>query len=269
MLERITHDNQVVTYQSPLLRSAGAVHAFTTRLGGVSKGSYASLNLGPLRKGEGDPNMHVAENYRRLRKALHIERRMRLEARQVHGSNVHLDNDDRVPVPDQAPQADALITRDPRKIIVIRTADCVPILITTPDASLVAGIHAGWRGFVAEPQGIIRACVTRFLEQTDTSASSLLAAIGPCISLLHFEVGTEVAEAFKAHGYDRFISTDHGPKPHIDLPAAAHATLLDAGLQPDHIDTTDRCTFEHETEFFSYRRDRGLNGQMASVIGCA
>ena len=93
-----------------------------------------------------------------------------------------------------------------------------------------------------------------------------VAAIGPCISVRRFEVGEEVAERFDP----RFVRRDLGSRPHVDLRAAVHSLLHDLGAKT--IDTTDRCTAEHESDFFSYRRDvtqRQLDstGRMASVIG--
>ncbi|MEQ9454000.1 MAG: peptidoglycan editing factor PgeF [Phycisphaeraceae bacterium] len=269
MLERVEHGHGLVTYQSRLLSACRVKHGFSTRAGGVSEGVYATLNLGPLKKGAGDPNMHVSENFRRLRAALGVERKMRLEARQVHGAGVHVDERAKVVRPDDAPEADAIVSADPRKLVVIRTADCVPVLMCSRDGRVVAGVHSGWRGFLAGTVGVIRACVIRLEEHFGLLPGDLCAAVGPAISVAHFEVGDEVASGFRSGGYGEFVSDDFGAKAHVDLMGAAVFSLEQAGLARERIDTTDRCTFEHVEEFFSYRRDRGLNGQMAAVITAA
>ncbi|MBX2852688.1 MAG: polyphenol oxidase family protein, partial [Phycisphaeraceae bacterium] len=133
--------------------------------------------------------------------------------------------------------------------------DCVPVLIAAADGKAVAAVHAGWRGLLS---GVVA-------EAADALAAGFVAAIGPCISVKRFEVGEEVAERFD----QRFVRRDLGSRPHVDLRAAVHAQLHRLGAQ--QIDTTDRCTAEHEDEFYSYRRDvtqRQLEstGRMASVI---
>jgi len=254
MLERVEHDNGVVTYQSPLLREWRIVHAFTTRIGGVSREPYDTLNLGVLTKGPGsDANTSVAENFRRVRAALGVEKHFRVEAHQVHEASVWEAPDKPVKWAD-APCADAIVTDRPGRLLCIRTADCVPILLATTDGQHVAAVHAGWRGLVA---GVIEAAVGRLPRPA-------VAAIGPCISAEHFEVGEQVAQHFEAAHVDR--SRD---RPHVDLPGAAAARLRARGVK--HIDTTGRCTYRDADAFFSHRRDvthRGQadTGRMAALI---
>ncbi|MEM6259581.1 MAG: polyphenol oxidase family protein [Planctomycetota bacterium] len=191
--------------------------------------------------------------------ALGLGGRAWVTVHQVHGHAVHYE--DREPFRDQQPRcdADAVVLKRKDAVTRILTADCVPLLLASSDGSAVAAVHAGWRGFLA---GVIGDAV-------DTLASAgFVAAIGPCIGVKRFEVGEEVAEQFDP----RFVRRDLGSRPHIDLRAASFAMLQRLGAQ--QIDTTDRCTAEHEKEFFSYRRDvtqRQLEstGRMTSVIGCA
>lgn len=181
-----------------------------------------------------------------------------VRVRQVHGHAVHVEaqalpeGEGRVDC-----DADAVVLHQPSQVTRIITADCVPILLASADGKSVAAVHAGWRGLVS---GVVA-------EAVDALASGFVAAIGPCIGVRRFEVGEEVAEQFDP----RFVRRDLGSRPHLDLRAAAHAMLHNLGAQA--IDTTDRCTAEHEDEFFSYRRDvtqRQLDstGRMSSVIGC-
>ncbi|MEO0966351.1 MAG: laccase domain-containing protein, partial [Planctomycetota bacterium] len=153
MLELITHDNGLKTLRSPLLAAAGVRHGFSTRVGGVSRGEYASLNLGSLRKnarpGEGDANTAVSENFRRLRAALRLERRPRFAARQCHGAGVWVVDRDKPPREADVPAADALVTAVAGPMLAARSADCVPVLLAAGDGRAVGAVHAGWRGVVA------------------------------------------------------------------------------------------------------------------------
>jgi hypothetical protein len=184
---------------------------------------------------------------------LNLTDREWIRVRQVHGHEVHLpERRDSTRTCD----ADAVVLRDPGQVTRILTADCVPILLSATDGSAVAAVHAGWRGLLS---GVVA-------EAVDALETSFVAAIGPCIGVKRFEVGEEVAERFDP----RFVRHDLGSRPHVDLRAAVHALLHDLGAQ--QIDTTDRCTAEHEKEFYSHRRDvtqRQLEstGRMSSVIG--
>lgn len=216
----------VVIYRSPVLDALNIPHGFGTRHGDDAA----------------------------IANSLHLADRDWVRIRQVHGHVVHLPSN--VGSSHQGCDADAVVLRDRQQVTRILTADCVPILLAATDGSVVAGIHAGWRGLLS---GVIA-------EAVGAMASGFVAAIGPCISVKRFEVGEEVAQRFD----QRFVRRDLGSRPHVDLRAAAFAMLQRLGAQS--IDTTDRCTAEHEDDFYSYRRDvtqRQLEstGRMSSVIG--
>lgn len=228
MLYRWEHQG-VIAYRSPLLDAIGVPHAFGTRLGDDAA----------------------------LAQALAIADRDWVRVRQVHGRAVHVEQS-QASIPSMPCDADAVVLAEPTQVTRMLTADCVPVLLASTDGKRVAAVHAGWRGLVA---GVIEAAVTAL----DTPC---VAAIGPCMSARHFEVGVEVAQQFAP----AFVRYNLGPKPHVDLRAAAKAILAKQGVQ--QIDMTDRCTYEHGDEFFSHRRDvthRGndTTGRMSSVIGCA
>ena len=214
MLERVAHGNGVVTYRSALL--GGVVHGFTTRLGGVSGGDYATLNLGTLAKGvSGDENTSVAANFRKLRAALGVERWARAEVRQVHGAEVAVAGEE-VVRPGDSPCADAIVTATPGRLLVIRTADCVPVLLAGvgwggpagPGGPVVAAVHAGWRGVVAD---VVAAAVAVMVGRFGVDVAGLSAAVGPCISREWFEVGPEVAEAMAAAGLGEAVASVPSP----------------------------------------------------------
>jgi YfiH family protein len=252
MLNRRTTPEGLVYYVSPLLETAGARHGFSTRLGGVSAGPFASLNFGNPAGEIRDPDEHLDENHRRLFAALGCGGAQLVRLHQVHGATVV---DARGAL--DSPKADGLVSDDPGLAISVRTADCVPVLLSDGSAKVVAAVHAGWRGVVA---GVVPRAV-------EALRGRVLAAIGPSIGYDAFEVGPEVLEQFEARfGPDAPLRRRADGKGHVDLRAAIHRQLREAGLEEEAIDTTDRCTFRDGDEFFSHRRENGLTGRMIAVI---
>ena len=259
MLERRIASNGVVFYESSLLRSRGVPHAFSTRLGGMSPRPFDSLNLGnPSACDRQDDYERIYDNYRMLQGAIGVDGRMRCWVHQVHGGEVAVVERGR-PF-ESGVKADAMIGDDPAKVLAVRVADCVPVLLGSDDGRRVAAVHAGWRGVVA---GIVPNAVRAL-------ASNVVAAIGPCIGFDHFEVGPEVLDQFERafNGHAPLRRRDDG-KGHVDLREAIRLQLLAAGVGDDRIDTTDRCTFRDADEFFSHRRDKGVTGRMAALISPA
>ena len=258
MLER-RETNGVVYYASPLLGRAGVPHGFATRIGGASPAPFDSLNLGNPSAGDvRDDWDRVHENYRRLQSAIGWLGRERAWVHQVHGGDVADARSGCVEFR-SGPRADAIVGDDPQRLLAVRVADCVPILVAADDGRVVAAIHAGWRGVIAR---VVPNAIRRL-----PGAGSLAAAIGPCIGRHAFEVGAEVLSAFEtAFGPDAPVERNDNGKGHVDLREAVRIQLVRAGLSPERIDTTDRCTHRDAAEFFSHRRDRGVTGRMAAVI---
>lgn len=249
-------------YRSPLLARIGVPHAFSTRVGGVSEGPFESLNLGnPSAGGICDRSENMEENWRRFTGASGIgERRIR-RVSQVHGCGV-VDADASSDL--TGVTADAIVTRDANCAAAIRIADCVPVLLASEDGAVVAAVHAGWRGVVA---GVVPAAAERMRRG---GAIRMAAAIGPCIGFEAFEVGAEVLEVFgrlfPGNAPVRHASNGKG---RVDLREAVRQQLIAAGIADDEIDTTDRCTVRHGSEFFSHRRENGLTGRHAAAIAPA
>jgi YfiH family protein len=258
MLQRFTATNGVVTYQSDLLRQAGVVHAFSTRLGGSSEGPYASMNLAhPPGDSVADPAS--ALNYDRLKAALGLTDHELVWCHQVHGctaATVSSGTQNQL-------EADALLTDRPTVLLSIRVADCVPILLAGEDGRAVAAVHAGWRGVVA---GVVPRTIAEMRARFGIDPQRTLAAIGPCIRDAHFEVGPEVAAEFRRVDLAGAVVEAAYPKPHIDLVGAVTQQLHRAGIDATRIDQTDRCTYRDADEFFSHRRGKGVTGRMAAVI---
>jgi YfiH family protein len=264
MLERRTASNGVTYYASPLLERRGVPHAFSTRLGGISPAPFDSLNLGnPNGCAVQDDYDRVWENYRLLQAAAGCAGRELCYVHQVHGAAL-VRAEQGKPF-DTSAKADALVGADPARVLSVRVADCVPILLAGDDGRTVAAVHAGWRGVVA---GAVTVALDAMRESH--RPTSFVAAVGPCIGGEAFEVGPEVVEEFfRAFGDDAPLVRRAGEKGYIDLRAAVRLQLLRAGLADDDIDLTDRCTHRDADEFFSHRRDNGVTGRMAAIISPA
>ena len=249
--------------------------AFTLRAGGVSCGRYASLNLG---QHVGDDPLAVAENRRRVAGELQLPAEP-LWLTQVHGITV-LDADaaPRAALTEGAqPSADAALTRQPGRVLVVQVADCLPVLLATRDGSAVAVAHAGWRGLAA---GVLEATVAAL----GVGGDALHAWLGPAIGPAHFEVGEEVRAAFcapdGAHGSAQsaahagpqggeaaaaFVRNDRG-RWQCDLRLLARQRLLALGVSSIHGEP--RCTYAEADAFYSFRRD-GNTGRMAALLWLA
>ena len=150
-------------------------------------------------------------------------------------------------------EADAFYTDKKGIALVIRTADCVPILVFSKDR--VAAIHAGWRGLT-----------TDIIEKTVSLIPNPIGAvIGPCIQQLNYEVGEEVVAQLSVQGIPESLFVDRTKaKPHVSLPHVAQWHLLRSGLPT--VEIVDICTFSDQ-RFHSYRRDGSKAGRIASFIG--
>lgn len=223
----------------------------TTREGGISPAPWDSLNLAGH---VGDDPAHVAENRRRLRFELGLDREPAwLE--QVHETDVL-----KAPLGDvgKPPRADATWTDVAGEPCVIMTADCLPVLFADHAGTCVAAAHAGWRGLAG---GI--------LEQTLAAMPVVPALIscwlGPAIGPTAFEVGGDVIEAFERTmdvPAGAFIA-DRGDRFLADLFALARIRLQRAGVQ--RVYGGGACTHTDASRFFSHRRD-GCGGRMATLI---
>ena len=263
MLERHTSPNGVVTYVSPLMKNAGVRHAFSTRIGGVSDAPFNSLNLGnPNGCDIQDPTQRVRANYVLLQEAAGCAGIERAYLWQVHGAISYT----LMPGSSHSNESkgDVLVSNDASRVLSIRVADCVPVLLASRDGKAVAAIHAGWRGVVggAAIVGLKALCKLHRAKPED-----VLVAIGPAIALDAFEVGPEVLDEFtKSFGTNAPIRRRDDGKGHVDLREALRRQLLDAGVGGSNIDDTDRCTHLHADEFFSHRRENGITGRMAAII---
>lgn len=221
----------------------------TTRLGGVSKPPYESLNLG---EHVGDDPQSVEKNRNLLIACAGIPGAP-FWLNQVHGTRV-LD----CAVSGQDRTADAVLADQPGQVCVVMTADCLPVLLCNSTGTQVAAVHAGWRGLV---DGVVEVTLSRFKDPAD----KILAWLGPAIGPDAFEVGPEVRERFiqaEPQSAGAFVPGRPG---HwlADIYQLARIRLERAGV--GFIGGGDYCTVTDHKRFFSYRRD-GVTGRMASLI---
>ncbi|HET7387974.1 MAG TPA: peptidoglycan editing factor PgeF [Nocardioidaceae bacterium] len=252
----------------------GAEVAFTDRHGGVSAGPYASLNLG---YGVGDDVSAVDRNVALAVAAFtDADPRARLTGlRQVHGADVHLvgGKDDRAaeavrssstphaPGPPRWPTADALVTTEPGTVLLVRAADCVPVLLAalSADGAAVAAVHAGRSGLV---EGVVTRAVTRLRALVPERSADIVAWIGPHVCGACYEVPAGMRDDVAAVVPQARATTSWGTAS-LDLGAGVVAQLRASGV--DDIVDARRCTREDD-DLFSYRRQGAASGRLGGLV---
>ena len=237
---------------STLLERIGVRHGFSTRIGGVSTGPLATLDCGPTQ------DDICRENVRRFAMMIGLSEEQRIvRVNQIHGARV-------VGAADEGADADGIISEDPRFAVAVRTADCTPILISTDEGSIVAAVHAGWRGACS---GIARVAIEA-MEARGAKREKMCFALGPSIGIDKFEVGDEVVEAARRSLAGEEPPARLGPngRMHLDLIGVIERQLTKLGVSPDRIERVGGCTFTDRALFFSHRRDRGITGRLMSAI---
>jgi YfiH family protein len=239
-----------------------AAHGFFTRRGGMSSGPYATLNCS---LSSGDAPDCVSENRARAARAVRADPLRLVGLTQVHGTVAV-----RVTEPWAAgdgPSADAMVTDRPGIALGIVTADCAPVLFVDRDAGVIGAAHAGWRGAV---QGILEATLDA-MATLGARTGRVIAAIGPCIAQVSYEVGADLRDAVladnPAHSGFFAVGGREG-RWQFDLPGYCVARLAAAGVARVHRVVVDTCA--DEARFFSHRRRTrsggGPIGHQISII---
>ncbi len=221
-------------------------HGFFTREGGVSSGIYGSLNCG---LGSDDDPALVRENRSRVAGQLGIAPGQFVSPYQIHSDNAVLVNEPWLR--EDAPKADALVTKTPGLAIGVATADCAPVLFAESEAGIVGAAHAGWQGALG---GILEATVA-LMERAGGDRAKIVAAVGPAISGQSYEVGDEFRDRFVRHDPENakyFSEPSEGAKPHFALSQFVSDRLRGAGVGT--VEDLEICTYRDETRLFSYRR---------------
>jgi hypothetical protein len=230
-------------------------HGVFTRLGGVSEGQWASLNLS---RSTGDSAEAVRENRDRMMAAM--DTREWLTSWLVHGNDVRVVT--RADKGQDDVHADAMITRERGFALTLRFADCVPVLFHDPVRGAIGMSHAGWKGVV---NGVLSATVRAMTDAFGSRPADVIACVGPCIGPHKFEVGHDVADAIQSAVPEPVVrAMPDGANPYVDLWRATRAQLRAAGVCL--VENADICTATDTTEWFSHRAERGKTGRFGVLI---
>jgi len=254
--------NGVEFYRAPHLEATGQlIHAFSTRLGGVSRPPFHSLNLS---LDTGDKAVHVRKNRKILADAFGLAPSVLLTVNQVHEDEIRI-IDSPSPEDHSGAFCDAMIT-DRRGIAIgVLTADCVPILLLAPETCTIAAIHVGWKGTALNLCGkTIRVLAERF----GADPENLMAAVGPSIGPCCYEVDEPLRSIFSQNNdfWDRWAQPSASGRWGLDLQRASIDHMTASGVRNENIVWFDVCTRCQEALFFSYRRDGGITGRQMAFI---
>ncbi len=262
-----TEDGSGLEYLTfPLLEGTGVVrHLFSTRLGGVSRGEFASMNLSFTR---GDREEDVLANYGRIAGILGCSLDDMTASHQTHTTNIRrINREDRgkgISRPRDYENVDGMITDEPGIVLVTYYADCVPLYFVDPVRRAIGLAHSGWRGTL----GRMGECMVRAMERTFGSRpEELYAAIGPSICRECYEVSRDVAVPFlEMLGEDVAAVGKNPGKYQLDLWLANRRILEQAGIPGDRIVVTDLCTCHNSGYLFSHRASGGRRGNLGAFL---
>lgn len=263
----------------------GIEHLFTTRLGGVSCGEYATLNFSFIR---GDKPEAVLENYRRVGEVLGAKTADFVTTDQTHTTNIRVvtksDAGKGVTCPRDYTDIDGLITAEKGLVLSCFTADCVPVYFVEPVKQVIGVVHSGWRGTVA---GIGVRMVERMVQEFGCEPANIIAAIGPSICQDCYEISEEVAVQFMQGFWDPenieeycreayeaglhptgklLVPGKEAGKYQLDLWIANVVVLRSAGILLENIEVTDICTNCNPDYLFSHRASGGKRGNLAAFL---
>ncbi|QXM07466.1 peptidoglycan editing factor PgeF [Crassaminicella indica] len=241
-------------------------NCFTSRIGGVSKGQYETLNLGLKTD---DLRENIIENFRLLCEGLEISINHLVFSDQIHGDNIKIvrkeDRGKGIIKDSDIIGVDALITNEKKIALVTVYADCVPIFLLDPVNKVIALAHAGWRGTVLK---IGQKVIKKMVEEFKTNPQDCLAAIGPSIGKCCYEVDEGVIDEFNKNftNLDKFVFFKGNSKYMLDLWQANKITLEEIGVLERNITISNMCTMCNQEVLFSYRGDKGVTGRMAAIM---
>lgn len=263
-------DSDPVPYLSfPMLEKTGMViQGFSTKLGGVSQGKFATLNFTFTR---GDNPDHVMENYRRMAAVLGVDEKRMVLSYQTHTINVRIvteaDAGKGISKERDYKDIDGLITNVPGITLVTFFADCVPLYFLDPVHKAIGLSHSGWRGTVSRMGAVT---IDKMKDAYGTRAEDLLVCIGPSICGDCYEVGEEVAlefkKAFANQNWNQILRKKENGKFMLDLWKANEILLKEAGVKPENIQTTDICTHCNSDYLFSHRTCGNERGNLAAFL---
>ena len=253
------NDNALIYYTFDSLNDSGSiVHAISTRHGGVSPAPFDTLNLS---RHVGDDAENVATNLQRLNTALGIDSSAVVDASQAQADRVAMVGAEQRGT--RIKEVDALMTNTPGVPLLLRFADCVPILFFDPVHRAIAVAHAGWRGTVLK---ITTKTVQAMVDAFDTRPHDLIAciapSIGPCCYRIGDDVIARVRDAFDMS--DELLIPQTGGGAHLDLWQANAQQLRALGVE--QIEIANICTADHTNDFYSWRAEKANTGRFGAII---
>ena len=268
MLEKRLHTSSIFRFQN-LSKQDGIDHFVSTRIGGLSRPPYESLNLGFH---VGDSPATVLTNRQRLAATIVISLADFTFGKQIHSGTVTIVTEQMrgcgAADYDSAVEAtDAMVTDVPGLCLTVLTADCVPVLLFDPQKRVVAAVHAGWRGSV---KLIARKTVEILKQEFDCKPTDLLAGIGPSIGPCHYEIGPDVISEVEGtfgdiDGYIIKNKSSDG-KGYFNLWKANKWQIMEAGIPARNIEVARICTYCNTGMFFSARHAKGKTGRFGTGI---
>lgn len=242
-------------------------HAFSTRIGGVSKNEFSAMNLSFDR---GDSRENVIQNYKLFCNAAGFDYNTLVSSQQDHHTVIRRVGKENYGIgiwkPADMNSVDGLITNEKGVTLVTHYADCTPLFFVDTVKKVIGLAHGGWRGTVA---GIAYITVQRMAEEYGTDPSDLVCAVGPAISKCCYEVDSPVYEQFnKLTELNRadFITDKGNGKYIIDLPEVNRQFMMLAGVKPENISVSDVCTMCNSELLFSHRASKGKRGGMVAMM---
>lgn len=258
-MKRVVHD-QLTYYQfDDLAASSTVYHGIFTRVGGVSRAPFESLNLS---RSVGDDPLAVTENNRRMLAAFDVKPDQATTAWLVHGRSVAVV--DRADAGHFRQGVDAIITRERGLALTMRFADCVPVIVHDAVHGAIGLAHAGWRGVAVN---VVAATIDAMHAAFGSEPPELWAGIGPCIGVERYRVGADVIAAVTTACPPDAPIEQRQPdgSSHLDLNAAVLAQLRACGVPS--VEDARLCTATHTDEWFSHRAENGQTGRFGLVIG--
>lgn len=260
-------NNDVVYFTIPSFDDSGLVkHCFTSRIGGVSKSPYNSLNLGTKTM---DNKEDIFKNYEIICRSLGIDIKDAVVSDQVHKDNILIVGEEHkgngIIHDTSFHEIDALITNKTNIALVTLYADCVPIFILDKKRKIIALAHGGWRGTVKK---IGKKVIYRMAYEYGTDPKDCIVGIGPSIGKCCYEVDNYVISQFK-ESFDsiaHFTEKKENGRYLLDLWNANKISLIEAGVPCENITISNICTKCNNDIFFSYRADEGVTGRMAAIM---
>ena len=235
------------------------VHAVFTRHGGVSPNPWHSLNVGST---VGDDLDRVAENRQRIFSVMDRNPETFYDVWQIHSARYVIAREPRKNRPYH--QADAILTDVPGLTLLMRFADCVPIMLYDPSHHVIGLVHAGWLGTI---RGVAQSAVQGMVDNFNSDPTEIRAGLGPSIGPDHYEIGDDVVSKVQEIYKDkatRYLRANHASV-NFDLWAANHDQLQEIGV--GHIEVTEICTACHAEDWYSHRAEEGQTGRFGALIG--